>query len=566
MKWGPRLVIGTALALCVAAKNVVHYWDLTYAQANPDGLFERRVIGVNGVWPPPTIHATLNDTLTIEVRNSLDDAVTIHAHGLLNNNTSYMDGAFMITQCGIPPGANFTYVYELTGCSTQWIHAHKDLMYVDGLRAPLIVHNPNEPHKYDKDVVVTLEDWYHQESPELIDQYFSWKNPGGAEPVPNSAFVRVDGEEGPWKVETNTTYRLRLVNMSALSTFHFAIEGHSLKVIEVDGVDTEAYEVTNVQLSAAQRVSVLVTTLNTTLNNYVYHADMDTDMFDTVPDGLVYNLTGTIEYASGAPVKHMETEWNEFADFNLIPVDKQPALGADVSLSLEIEFGQFTDARNHGSFNNITYEKPSLPSLLTALSADDPFDPLVYGRQTNAWVVPYMKDVEIVISNKDSGHHPIHAHHGQYQLVARGQVPYDPEQKIQLPESPMRRDTFIIPSGEYAVLRFRSSTATLAFLHCHIVTLHEYTGLAMLLVVAPDVMRETTHVPQVVYDQCEQQGIAISGAAREQSGPDLYPTGWTRKAKGALAGCIIAALVGFTAILWYGWKSNYRPVRTSAEL
>ncbi|KAJ2128120.1 ferroxidase fet3, partial [Coemansia sp. RSA 921] len=281
MKWGPRLVIGTALALCVAAKNVVHYWDLTYAQANPDGLFERRVIGVNGVWPPPTIHATLNDTLTIEVRNSLDDAVTIHAHGLLNNNTSYMDGAFMITQCGIPPGANFTYVYELTGCSTQWIHAHKDLMYVDGLRAPLIVHNPNEPHKYDKDVVVTLEDWYHQESPELIDQYFSWKNPGGAEPVPNSAFVRVDGEEGPWKVETNTTYRLRLVNMSALSTFHFAIEGHSLKVIEVDGVDTEAYEVTNVQLSAAQRVSVLVTTLNTTLNNYVYHADMDTDMFDT---------------------------------------------------------------------------------------------------------------------------------------------------------------------------------------------------------------------------------------------------------------------------------------------
>lgn len=28
------------------------WWELTYVQnANPDGLFERRVIGVNNTWP-----------------------------------------------------------------------------------------------------------------------------------------------------------------------------------------------------------------------------------------------------------------------------------------------------------------------------------------------------------------------------------------------------------------------------------------------------------------------------------------------------------------------------------
>jgi hypothetical protein len=28
------------------------WWDLTYVNnANPDGLYERRVIGVNGTWP-----------------------------------------------------------------------------------------------------------------------------------------------------------------------------------------------------------------------------------------------------------------------------------------------------------------------------------------------------------------------------------------------------------------------------------------------------------------------------------------------------------------------------------
>lgn len=29
--------------------------------------------------------------------------------------------------------------------------------------------------------------------------------------------------------------------------------------------------------------------------------------------------------------------------------------------------------------------------------------------------------------------------------------------------------------------------------------------------------------------------------------------GWTPKAIGALAGCIITALLGFATIVWYGW-------------
>lgn len=29
--------------------------------------------------------------------------------------------------------------------------------------------------------------------------------------------------------------------------------------------------------------------------------------------------------------------------------------------------------------------------------------------------------------------------------------------------------------------------------------------------------------------------------------------GWTPKAIGALAGCIITALLGFATVVWYGW-------------
>ena len=43
-----------AFALCAAlarAATVDLYWNVSYTTANPDGLFERQVIGVNGTWP-----------------------------------------------------------------------------------------------------------------------------------------------------------------------------------------------------------------------------------------------------------------------------------------------------------------------------------------------------------------------------------------------------------------------------------------------------------------------------------------------------------------------------------
>lgn len=39
------------LASLTSAKRIEHNWDITYTTANPDGLFERVVIGVNGKWP-----------------------------------------------------------------------------------------------------------------------------------------------------------------------------------------------------------------------------------------------------------------------------------------------------------------------------------------------------------------------------------------------------------------------------------------------------------------------------------------------------------------------------------
>lgn len=78
---------------------------------------------------------------------------------------------------------------------------------MDGLRTPLILHNPNEPYKYDEDITVPFSgkfyfiaysrvspvtksgktfivDWYHDDYHKGLDTFMSVYNPTGAEPVP----------------------------------------------------------------------------------------------------------------------------------------------------------------------------------------------------------------------------------------------------------------------------------------------------------------------------------------------------------------------------------------------
>ena len=157
--------------------------------------------------------------------------------------------------------------------------------YPDGLRGPFIIHNPNEPYAYDEEIIITFSDWYHQEMPEGIQQFMSYKNPTGAEPIPKAALIN-DSQNGTINFEPGKTYRLRLINMGAFAMFHVWIEDHDFQVIELDGVYTEPYTVPALDLAVAQRVSVLVTAKNTTDRNYPLVGAMDTTMFDQVPPTL----------------------------------------------------------------------------------------------------------------------------------------------------------------------------------------------------------------------------------------------------------------------------------------
>ena len=145
------------------------------------------------------------------------------------------------------------------------------------MRAPFIVHDPKFPYaeQVDHEQVLTLSDWYHDEMQSMIPRFLSKVNPSGAEPVPDSSLMN-ETRNLTIPVETEKTYLFRVVNIGAFAGQYLWVEGHKLRVVEVDGVYTEPGEAEMVYIAAAQRVSFLLTTKKDTSANFPIVASMDT--------------------------------------------------------------------------------------------------------------------------------------------------------------------------------------------------------------------------------------------------------------------------------------------------
>ncbi|KAG0005660.1 hypothetical protein BGZ80_004046 [Entomortierella chlamydospora] len=558
-----------ALAATAAQAAIVTYdWNITYVTANPDGLKERRVVGVNGQFPIPAINVTLNDTLVINVINQLDEPTSLHSHGLFQTGNGQFDGPSMVTQCPIPAGAKFTYTIPIEQHGTYWIHGHYKGHYVDGLRGPLIIHNINETYAYDEEYTLALADWYHTEHPIMLEQYLSIFNPSGAEPVPESGLIN-HMTNAKFNFVPGKTYRLRLINMSALAMFHFHIDGHEMEIIEIDGIDVERTKVTSFPITAAQRYSVLVTAKNDTSYNYILHADMDPAMFDVVPDDLQLNVTGTIVYSESAPTAPEETsQWLDFNDGDLVPVIPEETSEPAQIIALTASFNVLSDYSNKATFNDITYVQPKVPSLYTALTTGNySSNPEVYGKYTHPLVLKHNDWIEIIINNNDAGNHPFHLHGHVFQIVGRGEGVHDPSKPYEgyiNTTNPARRDTVLVPTEQNVAIRFRANNPGVWLFHCHI-EWHLQAGLAVTFIEAPDLIPSVIKVDQSHYDNCKALDIPFSGNAAGKEGldltganlgPDPLPGTFTAKGIVALVFTIIAALLGLGTVIWYAREDD----------
>ncbi|KAF9155690.1 hypothetical protein BG015_008921 [Linnemannia schmuckeri] len=560
-----------ALAATAAQAAVVTYnWNITYVNANPDGLHERRVIGVNGQFPIPTINVTLGDTLVINVINQIDQPTSLHSHGLFQTGNAQFDGPSMVTQCPIPPGANFTYTIPIEQHGTYWIHGHNRGQYVDGLRGPLIIHNTNETYKYDEEYTIALADWYHTEHEIMLEQYLSIFNPSGAEPVPESGLIN-QKTDAKFNFVPGKTYRLRIINMSALAMFHFYIDGHEMEIIEVDGIDVERKVVTSFPVTAAQRYSVLVKARADASQNFILHADMDPSMFDVVPPELELKVQGTIVYSETAPLapSGVTDEYEPFNDALLVPVIPETTQLPDQIFPLTAAFSVLNDYSNKATFNDITYVMPKVPTLYTALTTGNlSSNPEVYGKYSHPMVVKHNEWIEIIINNDDPGNHPFHLHGHVFQIVGRSTGKYTaadgPYPGYINTTNPSRRDTVLVPSEENVAIRFKANNPGVWLFHCHI-EWHLQAGLATTIIEAPEVMPSVLKIDPTHIEHCKALGIPYRGNAAGNEGlnldganlgPDPLPGTFTAKGIVALVFTIISALLGLATVIWYAREDD----------
>ena len=417
---------------------------------------------------------------------------------------------------------------------SYWYHSHTQGQYPDGLRGPLIVHDPNPPFEFDEEITITFSDWYHEEMPTLLHYYQSTADvtnntiQSGQAPIPVAGLVN-DGKNKTIHMKPNKTYLMHLVDMANFPGVAIIMSGHNMTAVGVDGTYVEPHELGSklLRLAPGQRWDVLVQSRPDASKNFELWTILDINMLfpplgiPSIP-GWNGNASAYFVYDEAnppaEPVIVYELSGPDFIDEvnTLVPLDRMPTLEpVDRRLTLTLDNATF-DGITRFIINDITYIPQRVPSLYTALTVGNySTDPVVYGVNSNPFVLKYGDVIEVVIQNKHENLHPMHLHGHQFQVLQRG-LPdsgwewngtYDADDS----PYPVRRDTVMLNKNSSSIWRFRADNPGVWLFHCH-VEYHVTAGFQATFVEAPDHLGNLT-IPKDHIAACKAYGMDYAGNA-----------------------------------------------------
>ncbi|KAK2007547.1 multicopper oxidase [Colletotrichum eremochloae] len=528
-----RLVISLAWANAVLAATVTYNWEATWVTAAPLGV-PRPVIGINGEWPCPKIEANVGDTIVVRLTNKLGNQTTgIHFHGINQINTNFMDGPSLVTQCPLPPDMTMSYSFLADEGGTFWWHSHNLGQYPDGLRGPLIIHDPKDPYagRYDEEYIVSASDWYNEETIPLVRKMLLPPNPMATPPIPSGMVVN-DGLGANFKFEKGKTYRIRLINYSALVSFMVHFDSHDMNVIMSDAAYNKETTAYMLRIAPAQRHDILIKATESDNRNYGFliAGDVNPDFTNkTLPPQLwPFNYTGQLVMFPDRPFgTDVVNEWRPSDDAVFEPLGDVPILPPATKILLfEWTFCEDKNGITRACVNGSPYVNQKVPTLYTAATTgENNMNPLVYGA-IHPFIVQYGDIVDIVVNNRDPAIHPFHLHGHQFQVLRRpasdvGDWPG--VERASLNQKPPRRDTVSINSNSHAVIRFQATNPGVYLFHCHI-EWHVELGLTATIIEAPEKLRNIP-IPEDHKAACRAQGIPTDGNAAGNTANPLDQTG-----------------------------------------
>ncbi|XP_022309214.2 uncharacterized protein LOC111114966 [Crassostrea virginica] len=295
--------------------SVNHYCEVNPLQESEleevltvDGSY-KFMYAFNNQFPGPTLVVYENQIVKVRVYNDLvNEAVTIHWHGLFQDGNPWMDGVSMLSQCPILPGQMFTYKFKASPSGTHWYHSHHGAMRREGLSGAFIVlprQERTDIPKVDEDMLFLTQDWLPSESDvEVVTkqkwymlQFLNNLNTATcsstkltydgslstlARPYNNalingkSKSFSEDSTENQravpmetFHVNQNSSSRFRIINTGSTGEYKISIDEHKILLIGTDGADLSPLLIDFLFINPGETFDVILVSNNTPGNYWI---------------------------------------------------------------------------------------------------------------------------------------------------------------------------------------------------------------------------------------------------------------------------------------------------------
>jgi FtsP/CotA-like multicopper oxidase with cupredoxin domain len=412
----------------------------------------------NGSLPGPELRLRAGQLLRVEFANYLPAPTSIHWHGIALRNQ--MDGVPGFTQAPIAPGARFVYEFTVPDPGTYFFHPHAGVQVDRGLYGVLIVEDPAEPGRYDREAVIVLDDWTDGvgETPDRIlarlkangmdhaemsgmDHTMAGMDHGAPMPARTKPAGPLGGDTGDIRyplylangrqarspatvvARPGERVRLRIINAAADTAFRLALGGHRLTVTHADGFPVLPVRTDALLLGMGERYDAIV--------------ELKDGVFPLVAaaEGKAAQALAVVRTSGGASPK---------ASVRLAELHRRLLTVDDLQAAPGVDLGPLPPHRTHRLVldgNMATYRWT------------------INGHTMHGGAPLQVREgerVRLVFDNRSPMFHPMHLHGHTFQV-----------RRTSIRDPGPRKDTVIVRPTERVVVDFDAGNPGRWMLHCH---------------------------------------------------------------------------------------------------
>ncbi|MQL70971.1 hypothetical protein Taro_003282 [Colocasia esculenta] len=233
-------------------------WTVSYGTVSPLGVPQQGIL-INGQFPGPQLDCVTNDNIIINVINKLDEPFLLTWNGIKQRKNSWQDGV-LGTNCPIPPNSNFTYKWQAKDQIGSFFYFPSTAMHraAGGYGGLRVYQRPSIPIPYSTpagDFTLLVGDWYKTDHKALRQSL----DAGTALPFPDGLLINGRPQYSTFSGDQGKTYMFRISNVGLSTSVNFRIQGHRMKVVEVEGSHVIQNSYDSLDVHVGQSLAVLVT-------------------------------------------------------------------------------------------------------------------------------------------------------------------------------------------------------------------------------------------------------------------------------------------------------------------